>query len=136
MTIRRPRGAWLLPAIAVAVVVGVAILVRSLEMAPVPRQAAVLPGLTAEDSGDGSGIIVTSVQSASAAARAGISVGDRITSIGGHPVTGLAAARNAVLADRRPFIDMQLYHYHYLRDVRLVRAEEPQHVAQDTGRGG
>ncbi len=136
MTIRRSRGAWLLPVSAVAAVVGVPMLSLSLEMTPVPRQAAVLPGLTAEDSGDGSGIIVTSVQSASAAARAGISVGDRITSVGGHPVTGLAAARNAVFADRRPVIDMQLYHYHYMRDVSLVRSEEPHHVAQDSGRRG
>ena len=70
MTIRRPRGAWLLPVTAVAAVVGVPMLSLSLEMTSVPRQAAVLPGLTAEDSGDGSGIIVTSDQSASAAARA------------------------------------------------------------------
>ena len=135
MTIRRPRGAWLLPAIAV-VVIGGAMLSRSLEMAPFPRQAAVLPGVTAEDSGDGNGIIVTSVQSGSAAARAGVSVGDRITSVGDHPITGLAAARNAVLADRRAVIDMQLYHNHYVRDLRLVRSEESQHVAQDSGRRG
>ena len=104
-------------------------------MAPKPREAAVLPGITAEDSGDDSGIIVTSVRSGSAAAHAGITVGDRITSVDGHAVFGLAAARNTFQAGTSPVIDMQLYHYHYLRNVRLVRSEEPQHVSQDIGRG-
>lgn len=134
MTIRHPRAACLLPAVAVAAVIGVALSSTAMELAPAVRKATVLPGLTAEDSGDGNGIIVTSVQSAGAAARAGIAVGDLIFTVDGHPVTGLAAARNSLCANKRPVIDIQLYHYHYLRDVRFVRWEEPDHVAQDSCR--
>ena len=125
---------WVLPALAVTAVAGIAALSLSLEHAPASRQAAVLPGLTAEDAGGGNGVVVTSVQSSSAAAHAGIVVGDRITVIDRYPVTSLGAARAHLRNDVRPVIDMQLYHYHDLRNVRLVRAEEPQHVPQDPGR--
>ncbi len=131
---RRHDGARLLPALAAAAIVGMGALALALDIAPVPRQPAQLPGLTAEDAGNASGIVVTSVQGASAAARAGIVAGDRITAIDGHPMPGLSAVRSYLGTSTPPVIDMQLYHYHSRRNVRLHRSEESPHVAQDTRR--
>lgn len=69
--------------------------------------AAMVPGLTVADDEPGSaavdasartGPVITSLRSGSAAARAGVQVGDRISGVDGHPVRDLAGLRAALAA--------------------------------------
>ena len=103
---------------------------------PVPRRTALLPGLTVEDAGTDAGILVTSIQSKSAAALAGIEVGDRIVAIDQHPVASLAAARAYLGNDDRSIIDLYLYHHQYPVSVRLIRPGNPNNVTQDSRHRG
>ena len=119
----------------VAVALAVAL---TLFVAPAPRshRTAVFPGFTVEDANNPAGIVVTSVQTASAAANAGIEVGDRITAVNDQPVDSIKAARACLQHDQRPVIDMQVYHHQSPRYVRLFRSGNPSHDAQNPGRRG
>jgi S1-C subfamily serine protease len=108
----------------------------SLNTGTAQREVAVLPGLTAEDAGQGGGIVVTSIQSGGAAAAAGIVVGDRITAFDGLPVATMRAARAYAIAAPQRTIDIDLVHNHALRTIRISLAETPKDVAQNSGGRG
>lgn len=90
--------------------------------APSARQH-MLPGLTlANAQPPGSGLVVTSIRSRSAAARQGILVGDDIVAIDGSPVHSLDQASRYLVEKPRPRIVVALVHDDQMRWVTLDRS--------------
>jgi S1-C subfamily serine protease len=109
------QGRWRLLVVVPAAAAVLAILVIGSPLrGPLHRQQPPLPGLTLEDLGPASGVIVTSVQSDSPAVVAGIAVGDRIVGLDQQPV--------ASLADIRRYVGP---HHPMAVDMRLARGEKP-----------
>ncbi|KAB7647621.1 PDZ domain-containing protein [Polymorphobacter fuscus] len=107
--------------LAIVVAALVAGLAATSLLAPSRTERAHLPGLTAADGRAGEGLIVTSVQSGSVAAKGGIAVGDRIVGLDGHHVTSRAGAIAALRTHPDPVIDMAVAHNHAIRHVMLQR---------------
>lgn len=113
-------------AVAAALAVGAMVVPRAVNNAA-------LPGMTAADGGGDRGLLVTSVQSGSAAAR-DIAVGDRIVSIDGAG-TGTLAAAHALLRQRAAnVVDIQVEHNHSIHHVILTRSGEKPDEPQDSRR--
>lgn len=120
---------WPLPLaglILVTVGVGVGVLITpsswsSYHHPPNVRAAmTVLPGLTVENAPPPQlGLVVTSLQTGSEAARAGVHVGDDIAALDGRPVIEIDDAIRYLRRDSRPTIILHLVSDHRVRDVRL-----------------
>lgn len=118
---------WPLPfagLILVTVGVGVLITPSSWSFYHRPRDVraamTVLPGLTVENAPPPQlGLVVTSLQTGSEAARAGVHVGDDIAALDGRPVIEIDDAIRYLRRDSRPTIVLHLVSDHRARDVRL-----------------
>ena len=115
-----------------AAIVAVALAVGAV-LGPHAVGRAALPGMTAADGGGSRGLLVTSVQTGSAAAKE-VVVGDRIVSINGAGTGTLAAAR-ALLRERTAnVVDIQVEHNHSIHHVILTRSGEKPDEPQDSRR--
>ena len=88
------------------------------------KGARAFPGLTAASAGAGGpGVIVTSVQSGSAADTVGVRVGDGITAVNRHPISSLSQAERYVAAAPGGAVEL-----------KLVRSRETRYVTIPAGR--
>jgi S1-C subfamily serine protease len=91
---------------------------------------ALIPGLTVENaSGPSHGLVITSLRSRSAAAVAGLAVGDVVTAIDGRQISTLSGAKRYLHSDRSATIALKVVHDHHERRVDLVRNENGDHGA-------
>jgi membrane-associated protease RseP (regulator of RpoE activity) len=118
---------------ALAGLMGIGLAVAAV-LTPAGLGNAALPGITAADGGADRGLLVTSVQSGSAASGGGIAVGDRIISINGSGIGSLAAARAFLRNDRANVIDIRVAHNHSVHHVILIRSGEKPDEPQDSRR--
>lgn len=115
-------GILLLPALAMLPFVtqpGRAML-RHLFATPAP--ATVLPGFTVERAPSPAvGLIVTSLRSHSAAAQAGLLVGDNLEYVDGHPMWDVPQTIAYLRQDPRATVEVKLIHNHQWRTIMLPR---------------
>src|SRR3546814_9651044 len=84
------------------------------------RQARALPGITLSNGvPDGSGLVVTSMETDGQASRLGIRVGDGVVSLDGMPMRSLDQASAYLLRHDRSRIALGLKHAHRMRVVML-----------------
>src|SRR3546814_913303 len=85
-------------------------------------QARALPGITLSNGvPDGSGLVVTSMETDGQASRLGIRVGDGVVSLDGMPIRSLDQASAYLLRHDRSRIALGLKHAHRMRVVMLDR---------------
>lgn len=113
-------AALVLVMVALGVLIGPSSWSSFLHPADVHAAIAVLPGLTVEEAPPPQqGLVVTSLQTGSEAARAGVRVGDDIAALDGRPVMEIEDAIRYLRRDSRPTIVLHLVSDNHGRDVRL-----------------
>lgn len=95
-----------------------------------PEASEVFPGFTAVDT-PGPGFVVTSVQNASAAERAGLAAGDHIAEVNQSPVQSPRQAQSLLMGPAGERFELGLVHNRHPRHIMVIQKQVPQKRAVD-----